>query len=259
MSNRRSKTLGAAALLMLTGPAFAADVPDAAPPIEHSWRFQVSLYGWATAINGDVGIRGLPPANVDISAWDAIQHLDAVPVAGSILATDGTWLFYSDAMWVKVAADANVGPLTGSVRFEQEEVLVTGLVGHSLPVNIPDLELFATAGLRYQHYSVNLSIDPALFPGTSRSGSKGWVDPIIGLAAHYDIDDRWFINAMADIGGFGVSSDFTAQGFAAVGYNWTPTISTALGYRVLYTDYQDGGFSYNVTQHGLFSSVAFRF
>ncbi|WP_192361541.1 hypothetical protein [Mesorhizobium mediterraneum] len=38
-----------------------------------------------------------------------------------------------------------------------------------------------------------------------------------------------------------------------------PTISTVLGYRVLDTDYQDGGFSYNVTRHGLFSSVAFRF
>jgi len=39
----------------------------------------------------------------------------------------------------------------------------------------------------------------------------------------------------------------------------SPTISTVLGYRVLDTDYQDGGFSYNVTRHGLFSSVAFRF
>ena len=51
----------------------------------------------------------------------------------------------------------------------------------------------------------------------------------------------------------------TAQGFLAVGYNWTETISTAIGYRAIYTDYDNDGFVYNTTMHGLFTSVAFHF
>lgn len=250
-----------AATLLLCGQSFAADTsrPQAGTALEQRWRYQVTLYGWATALDGEIGIRGLPTANVSVSALDAIEHLDGA-LSGSILATDGTWLLFADLMWAKVSADATVGPASGSVDFEQEQTLFTALAGHSLPLNFPGLDLTATAGLRYQHYSASLSIDPALIPvSISREGSKGWADPIVGLALHYDINERWFINAMADVGGFGVSSDFTAHGFASVGYNWTEKISTAIGYRALYTDYDDDGFVYDATQHGVFTSIAFHF
>jgi len=64
---------------------------------------------------------------------------------------------------------------------------------------------------------------------------------------------------IADVGGFGMSSKFTTQGFASVGYMWTPSISTALGYRVIYTDYENDGFVYDITQHGVFTSIAYHF
>ena len=39
------------------------------PPVVlgNDWRFQATIYGWATALNGDVGIRNLPAADVDLS------------------------------------------------------------------------------------------------------------------------------------------------------------------------------------------------
>ncbi len=76
---------------------------------------------------------------------------------------------------------------------------------------------------------------------------------------HYDINDRWFVNALADVGGFNVGSKITAQGFGSVGYRWTQNISTAIGYRAIYTDYEDNGFTYQITQHGLFSSLGISF
>ncbi len=94
-------------------------------------------------------------------------------------------------------------------------------------MNIQNMQLYATGGLRYQHYSVDLSIDPVFFPGINRSGSQSWVDPIVGMALHYDINDRWFVDVMADVGGFGIASDITLQGTATVGYNWTDTISSS--------------------------------
>jgi hypothetical protein len=47
------------------------------------------------------------------------------------------------------------------------------------------------------------------------------------------ITGRWFVNALADIGGFGVGSEFTAQGLAPIGYKRTESLSTALGYRAI--------------------------
>ncbi len=64
---------------------------------------------------------------------------------------------------------------------------------------------------------------------------------------------------IGDVGGFDVSSRLTAQGFAAIGYRWTPSFSTSLGYRAIYTDYVKGGFEYDITQHGVFAGAAYRF
>jgi len=68
------------------------------------------------------------------------------------------------------------------------------------------------------------------------SATKDWIDPIAGIYAHYRINDKWFVNAEAD--GGGLNNSATGQGLAAVGYNWTPSFSTTLGYRVLYTYHQ---------------------
>ena len=89
--------------LALSAPALAADLPPEQPepqPISvgHEWRFQATLYGWLTAINGDVGIRGLPPVAVDVTAADLLENLDKLDGAlmGSLYGTDGTWMFLTD-------------------------------------------------------------------------------------------------------------------------------------------------------------------
>jgi opacity protein-like surface antigen len=258
--SRRFMGFALASTVLIACPALAADLSKQPTlmPSDPGWEYQISLDAWATALNGEIGIRGLPPANVNLSAWDAIQHLDGA-LAGSFQATDGTWLLYSDFMWAKVSADAGFGPSTGRAEFEQQQILFTALLGHSLPLDIQNLQLFATAGLRYQHYSADLAIDPALFPKFSREGSKSWIDPVVGLKLRYDINNDWFIDANADVGGFGLGSDFTAQGKFAVGYNWTDTLSSTLGYRVLYTNYDKDGFVYNATQHGVFTNLIVRF
>ena len=246
----------------LTGACLAADVVSEPPPVEsdYGWRFQATAYGWLAGLDGDIGIRGLPPADVSVSPFDAFDHLDAIPVMGSLLAKNDKWLFLGDIIWVKLS-DQATGPFGGTINAEQTQLTASALVGYRLPFALPpDVELYATVGVRYQHLKARLDVSPVIVPITvSREGTKEWADPTIGLNLHYDINDRWFVNALADIGGFGVSSNLTAQGFASVGYMWTPSISTAVGYRAIYTDFKDGGFVYNATQHGLFSSIAFHF
>lgn len=259
IGTRRVSSFAAAAMLMSASPVFAADIPPPQQevPIEHTWKFQLTLYGWASGLNGDVGIRGLPTVDVNVTFADLLKELQGAAMA-SLYATDGEWTVLTDLIWAKVSDQVTVGA-GGTVKYEQTQAIVSGLVGYALPVGIPDLQLSATAGVRYNHLKAKLDVNPLQFPNVSREGSKDWVDPTIGLMAHYDFNERWFVNALADIGGFGVGSDITSQGFVAVGYNWNERISTAVGYRVLYTDYDKGGFVYNITQHGPYAGLGIHF
>jgi hypothetical protein len=260
MLHLKGAYLGLALAAAFVAPLSAADMSDQNGPVavDDGWRYQVSLDGWLAGLNGDVGIRGLPAANVDVSPVDVLKDLDGA-FAGSFQAVGDSWLLYTDFMWAKISTDAGFGRRGGTIDFEQTQILFTALVGYELSVNVDNLQLYATGGLRYQHYDVDLSIDPALFPSIDRSGSKDWVDPVIGAALHYDINDKWFIDVMADVGGFGISSDLTLQGTATVGYNWTDNIASTFGYKALYTDYKDGGFRYDATQHGILSKLVFKF
>ncbi len=253
----------------------AADVPKSSLPITASkptnWQFQATAYGWATALNGESGVRNLPPVSIDMTFGDLLEKLNGA-VMGSFLAKNDNWMILTDLIWAQISADARVklpgvrrptlaAILPGTqVEFEMRQLIASAIAGYRLPVTSSDVDLYTTAGLRYQRITGKIEATPGLIPVTiSNSSVEHWADPIIGLAATWRINDRWFVNAIADVGGFGVGSRFTTQGFASVGYRWTDAVSTALGYRAIYTDYRKGGFSYRATQHGLFSSIAYHF
>jgi len=246
--------------------AHAADLPSKAPPaplvvVEPEWKFQATFYLWATAMNGDTGVRGLPPASVDVTFSDVLDNLDGA-VMGSFLAQKGDWTFLVDLIYADISDSASFGPLGGTTAdLSLQQTIFQGMAGYKLPLGPPEnVALSGTVGFRYQHLDADFDLSNAFLPiGASTGGSQDWVDPTVGLMLQYRIDDKWFINAIGDVGGFGVSSKITAQGFLAVGYMWTPSISSAIGYRAIYTDYEKDGFVYDVTQHGAFLSVAYHF
>ncbi|NKM35205.1 hypothetical protein [Rhizobium laguerreae] len=247
------------ALALAAAPTAAADMSEPRSVVADSgWKFQVTFDGWLAGLNGDIGVRGLPAAAVDVSSLDVLEDLDGV-FAGSFQAAGDSWLLYTDVMWAKISTDADVGPFGGTADFEQTQIVATALVGYELPVNVANMQLYATGGLRYQHNKVELGIDPVFFPAIDRSGSQSWADPIVGLTMHYDVNSKWFVDVMADVGGLGVASDITLQGTATVGYNWTDTLASSFGYKALYTDYEDDGFRYDATQHGIFTRLAVKF
>jgi hypothetical protein len=77
-----------------------------------------------------------------------------------------------------------------------------------------------------------------------------WFDPYIGLRARYDFNDRFYLTAKGDVGGFGVGSDFAWQAEAALGLRLTERISAEAGYRALGVDYDEDGLTYDTITHG---------
>jgi hypothetical protein len=259
------KTLAAAALFLTAGcfGAAAADLPrraDPAPvlPVPASWTYQITLYGWATALTGDVGVRYRQPIGINVPFSEILKYLKGA-FMGTFQARNDTWMVLADVVWSDLGAK-RTGRYGGQLDVNQTLGVATAYVGYRLPIDAPALDVRMLAGARGQRLTVDIThfgVLPIL--DLSASASKEWVDPLVGVAVTYAIDKKWFVNAIADVGGFGVSSNLTTQGFLAVGYKWTDTISTSIGYRALYTDYSNNGFTYRTTMHGIFAGLGVHF
>jgi hypothetical protein len=94
---------------------------------------------------------------------------------------------------------------------------------------------------------------------TSASLEERWLDPYVGIATRYNLSKACYLTGKADIGGFGLGSEITCQASCALGCQITRSIFIEAGYRYLYTDYNQGGFLYDVTQSGAQITAGIRF
>ncbi len=152
---------------------------------------------------------------------------------GSAIARNDTFIGGVDLIWARIGISETFenpsSPLYGvGANFKLTQTIVTGFGGLRIPVGPPNLELYGTVGARYFDDGVAITLTGPVF-GFQRyeSESKDWIDPVVGFAAHYRIDPKWFVNAQADIGGLNDSA--TGQALGSVGYNWTQNIATTLG------------------------------
>lgn len=266
--------VGAVLAMAMECSARAADLapapvsaPAQQPQPESGWQYQATLYVWATGINGDIGIRNLPRVPVSITFGDVLENFRGA-VMGNFLAKKDNWTLFADVFWSQLGGSKTLS-VGGEpvVDFSQRLFILSGAAGYRLPVGDADFDLSATAGFRYQRLSANTSITSILVPfAFSQTDAKDWLDPTVGIALQWKLNKQWFVNALADVGGFGLpaSSKLSSQGLIAVGYNWNESWSTALGYRALYTDYQSvtsptRDFRYNTTMHGPFMSIGYHF
>jgi hypothetical protein len=242
-----------AGLVVLAGlcgaPAAAADLPApdlptkkpapevVAPALPSNWRFEIIGYGWATNLVGQTGLGPFPTEPFSVSFAKLLQHFQGA-LMGAFIARNDTFIGGVDVILGRFGAGTNfenpTSPLFGDhANITLSEAIVTAFGGLRIPVGPPNLELYGTVGARYFHLRTALDLS---FPATGFEPhfalTKDWADPVAGLTARYAINDKWFINFLADLGGLHNSA--TGQALGSVGYRWTSSISTTLGYRVLY-------------------------
>jgi hypothetical protein len=272
---RQFKTiLGPSALfgaLSLAGAAWAADVetvpPVPAPAPERQWTITVAPYFWMAGLDGDVGLFGQEPVHLDESFSDIIQDLKF----GGMIVTElhnGEIGIFNDLMYAKTEADESVTrSLLGVPTTLAATVKSTSFTGtlmgeyriYSEPAGT--LDLMAGARLWDIDNDINIALTFGSAPLAAFSGSDGatWVDPMVGAKGRYNINETWFVNGWAMVGGFGAGSDITWDLLAAVGYQYNEHISFGLGYRALGVDYDHDGFVYDVVQHGPILGTVFKF
>ncbi len=113
-------------------------------------------------------------------------------------------------------------------------------------------------GLRY--HDVRIDVDVL---ERKQSLEDHWADPILGVWIPVDLHRRWFVEAAADVGGFGVGSKFSWRIFALGAYRASPLLSFSLGYNILDIDYRSTiaseDFVYRVTVGGPMAGIHFNF
>jgi hypothetical protein len=276
-----------AALILLAGlyagSAPAADLPSpdlpttkgeiVAPALPSSWHYEFTGYFWGSSVAGSTGFGTLPSLPYYASFPTLIQHFQG-GIMSSFVARNDTFIAGIDLIWSRIGGSATLSNpdsalFGGKTSLTLNESAITAFGGVRVPLGVPNLDLYGTIGLRNFYAGTKLSVNGplGLFNGTE-TVNKDWIMPVAGFAGQYRFSDRWFMNMLADLGGW--SDSATGQALASVGYNWTQNISTTIGYRVMYTyTHQDTGvndltleprsFRYQQWMYGPFAGAKYSF
>ena len=248
------------ASLLLTSFAAVAGTPAPLPPPQapaspSGWQFRAAPYLWAQSLDGTEGVRGFT-GDVDLDFGDIVEDLEFA-FMGAFEARYGRWGILTDVCYSEVGdsietrdlllSDANfnmkqfLGNVTLSYRVVESESTVVELYGGTR-LNWIDLDVDATG------------VGGSFF---SRSGDKFWADAIIGARFQTSLGGPWFLRVAGDIGAG--DSDFTWQALGLIGYKVNENCNVGIGYRGLGTDFEDGGFTYDITAHGPVLGVEWKF
>ena len=233
------------------------------------WQFEITPYFLAASLDGDVGIRGVT-ADVDMSFSDIWDNLDAGFMA-AFEARKGHWIFFFDGLYFRLEDEETKswqGPLgnvtvTGGVEATMTQQLYQLSAGYRLIDKQSKLDL--VGAMRYTRLDIDLDLvvttSGNLFPGGTRSlsESEDWWDPVIGMRLITPFSQKWSFFGYADLGGFGVGSDFTFQAIAGIKWQFSKAVSAKLGYRYLYQDFEKDNFVWDMAAHGPIIGVGFQF
>lgn len=245
-----------AALAGLAAPA-VAETPSS------EWRYELTPYLWAARMNGDMKIGRLPNTSVDMKFTDVLSTLD-FGFMGSFEARKGRIGLLVDGMYMRnsdsVAASLTPGGPGIRADLELRQSLLSAAFLYRIAETQASLDIIG--GLRYNDIDADLKVSGSLYgqPGTvHRSGRKHWVDPYVGVRAGYPLSDEWTAVGYADFGGFHIGSDVTWQASIGLTYAFSKTGTANFGYRYLKTDYDHGGFQYDMRNDGIYGGATFRF
>ena len=243
----------------VTTPDFgiAAEGTEVVTP--SGWTFTFAPYLWAAGVSGDIGVAGLPPEDVDASFGDILENLDiAAMLVGE--ARYGRFGIFSDFVYVEVSSSENapVGIPANRVDLTSSTLFWT-VAGEYRVMETPTATIDVMAGARL--------VGPRnrFRPGRWRPRRNvAERRPKLGGSAGGRQGVRRSFGQVVPVRGgsnrrlrcrFGLHVDF----WGVAGYRFTDAFSLVAGYRGLGVDYSNGGFVFDIVQHGPVLGAGFRF
>ena len=226
----------------------------------NAWEFQIAPYAWLAGMDGQIAtLPGLPPAEIDINFYDDILG----NINGALMlvaeAKKGRFGISGDVVYTDIESDDAFPGQNFTKVTSQTKSWIVSTAGFFRMLETDRAFIDGLAGIRYWSVDSELTLSgPA--GALSTDNREEWLDPLMGIKGFTMLgNSRFFMSGVVLIGGFGVSSDFMWDANANIGYQWTDTFSTTIGYRYLDVDYEDGGFLYDVAQDGITLGLSWRF
>jgi hypothetical protein len=224
--------------ILFTLTLVAALLPPALRADEsNKWTFDVTLYGLAAGMSGDVTVRGVP-ADVNVGfvkIWDNLEF----GAMGKVSVGYERWAVTTDVIYMGLGASKN------GVSADMNQWLVEPTLSYAF---CKEFELLA--GTRYN----NLNGEIRGPFGRNPTGTQAWWDPIVGTNLRLPLGKKFSFNVRGDIGGFGVGSELTWQAFPYFSWQFAKWGSLQAGYRWIYADYTTGSgaskFKYDMLVQG---------
>ena len=223
---------------------------------EHAnpWRFTLAPYAWLAGQSGSVAtLPGLPPADIDVDFYDDIlgNINGALFLVGE--ARKGKWGGIVDIAYTDIEDDnATPAQVFWKTAASQTKSWMVSAAGLYRFWEKDRTYMEGIAGLRYWRIDSRIALSGGPAPTVERTNTEDWIDPVLGLKGRSFLgDSNFFVDGGLTVGGFNVGSDFMWDAHANLGYQWTRTFATTVGYRYLDVDYENDGFVYDVDQDGI--------
>lgn len=217
---------------------------------EEEWNYRLSPYIWFAGSKGDVGpLKNLPPVYVDISASDALKDTE-LSFMLIFDAKKGTHGVYTDTFYSDVQQKENVIANTSIESITKTTMLSVAYTYEILNDNNTVVDLLA--GLRWWNIDATVKLrSPLPILNQQGSNSESWVDPIVGVKGRTQLgESKFFVAGGIGIGGFDINAKSLYDITANVGYQWTNSVGTLVGYRQYDLDYDQNDFQYDVKNAG---------
>lgn len=250
---------------LITGSAFAQQISDRQftnrKPAK-DWQFEFSPYLLAPSIDGNLKAGRIPSADLSVSPSDIFKNLDFGLMGHYEARYDNRISITLDMAYMDVNAGRSISPTGGKLEAGVKQLITEGFAGYRYWQRDQDW-LEAYGGVRWWHNKISVSAEGPLIT-ESRTITEDWVDPVIGLRGKKSFNDKWALYGSANIGGFGIVSDFTWSLLAGVDYRFNDQVALQLQYKAVGVDYNNDEsgkdtFIYDTVTHGPLVGVSFRF
>jgi hypothetical protein len=225
----------------------ASQVGPAVDEFPAEWTFALRPYFFLSGLSGSVTVEPLTfPLNSNFS--DLLKN---VKLGGflNFTAEKGQWGASGDFQYINL-----YGKNSGLLEMALDMKNIIGEVDvFYRPENAPTLRFLA--GVRLYSLTQTVTIESEELP----SASATVVDPIVGAFGAWVLGDRWDFELRGDIGGFGVSSEFTYQMYALFHYDISHTVAIPFGYRVLGYQIKQDDIRMNTRMSGMLLGLDIRF
>lgn len=251
MTSVRHVIVGLAAAITLVTPATAQESEEDRAA---NGGTQITVYGWMAGASGEfTPFAGAPTIAFDNAFGEVLEDLDAAFFASAQFRRD-RFVVVADVSYASLSRGGVVPPgIPASARVRQ--LAITALAGARV-AETDALTVDLLAGARLWNLAGRVAVP---LVGVSIAPDKTFADPIIAARLNARLAPRLSTTVQADIGGFGVASDFTYQLVGTLNYRIGRASYVSAGWRHLSLDYDDAGTAFNGRQTGPLIGVTHRF